>query len=92
MVTTALSPFYLPWLAAALGGCQLTINPAMMSLTLLLLIGGAALAAMAVQRFAPTFVRDNPDVMTGIAVFAIVLAGLGSMRGRGQIPADTPRA
>jgi hypothetical protein len=30
---------------------------------------------------AAEFVRDNPDAMTGIAVFALVLAGLGSMRG-----------
>jgi BASS family bile acid:Na+ symporter len=81
VVSTAATPFYLPWLAAVMGGYQLSIDPASMSLTLLLIIGGAAVAALIVQRFAGTFVRENPDVMTGVAVFAIVLAGLGSMRG-----------
>jgi len=33
------------------------------------------------KRFASSFVRDNPDAMTGIAVLALFLAGLGSMRG-----------
>jgi bile acid:Na+ symporter, BASS family len=34
-----------------------------------------------VKRFAGDFVRSNPDVMTGIAVAALFVAGLGSMRG-----------
>jgi predicted Na+-dependent transporter len=81
VAATAASPFYLPWLAAALGGYQVTINPASMSLQLLLIVGGAGVAAMLVKRFSADFVRENPDAMTGIAVFALVLAGMGSMRG-----------
>lgn len=81
VVATAASPFYLPWLAAALGGYQVTINPAAMSLRLLLIVGGAGIAAGSVKAFAARFVQDNPDAMTGIAVFALVLAGMGSMRG-----------
>ena len=81
VAATAASPFYMPWLAAALGGYQLTINPGEMSIHLLLIVGGAGVAAFLVKRFAPKLVRDNPDAMTGIAVFALVLAGLGSMRG-----------
>lgn len=81
VAATAASPFYMPWLAAALGGYQLTINPGEMSLHLLLIVGGAGVAALLVKRFAAELVRDNPDAMTGIAVFALVLAGLGSMRG-----------
>jgi BASS family bile acid:Na+ symporter len=81
VAATAASPFYMPWLAAVLGGYQLTINPGEMSLHLLLIVGGAGVAAFLVKRFAPKLVRDNPDAMTGIAVFALVLAGLGSMRG-----------
>jgi bile acid:Na+ symporter, BASS family len=84
VVATAVSPFYMPWLAAGLGGFQLTINPATMSLHLLLLVGGSAAAAYFVKRFAAGFVRDNPDAMTGIAVFALVLAGTGSMAGMQQ--------
>lgn len=81
IAATAASPFYMPWLAALFGGYQLTINPGEMSLHLLLIVGGAGVAAFFVKRFAAGFVRDNPDAMTGIAVFALVLAGLGSMRG-----------
>ena len=81
VAATAASPFYMPWLAAVLGGYKLTINPGEMSLHLLLIVGGAGVAAFLVKRFAAKLVRDNPDAMTGIAVFALVLAGLGSMRG-----------
>ena len=81
VAATAASPFYMPWLAVVLGGYQLTINPAAMSLNLLLIVGGGGLAAILVKRFAAGFVRENPDAMTGIAVFALVLAGMGSMRG-----------
>ncbi len=81
VAATAASPLYMPWLAVVLGGYQLTINPAAMSLNLLLIVGGGGLAAILVKRFAAGFVRENPDAMTGIAVFALVLAGMGSMRG-----------
>jgi hypothetical protein len=84
VAATAASPFYIPWLAAGLGGFQLTINPAAMSLHLLFLVGGSAVAAYLVKRFAAGFVRDNPDAMTGIAVVALVLAGTGSMAGMQQ--------
>ena len=80
VAATAASPFYIPWLAA-LGGYHLVINPAAMSVHLLVLIGGSALAAYLVKRFAAGFVRDNPDAMTGFSVFSLVLAGTGSMAG-----------
>lgn len=81
VAATAASPFYMPLFAAGLGSYQLAINPAAMSLHLLALVGGAAVAAVLVKKFAAGFVRDNPDAMTGIAVFALVLAGIGSMAG-----------
>jgi predicted Na+-dependent transporter len=81
VAATAASPFYMPLFAAGLGGYRLAINPTTMSLHLLALVGGAAVAAFAVKKFAAGFVRDNPDAMTGIAVFALVLAGMGSMAG-----------
>ena len=68
-------------LAAALGGYQLTVDPMAMSIQLLLIVGGACVAAVLVKRFAGAFVRDNPDAIIGIAVFALILAGMGSMRG-----------
>jgi predicted Na+-dependent transporter len=81
VAATAAAPFYMPLFAAGLGGYQLAIHPTSMSLHLLALVGGAAVAAFAVKKFAAGFVRDNPDAMTGIAVFALVLAGMGSMAG-----------
>jgi BASS family bile acid:Na+ symporter len=81
VVGTALSPFYIPALAAMFGGYQLNIDPLATCLHLIGLIGGAFLAAMAAKRLARAFIRENPEAMTGIAVFAMFLAGMGSMRG-----------
>ena len=81
VLATAASPFYLPVLAAALGGYQLTVDPMAMRIQLLLIVGGACVAAVLVKRFAGAFVRDNPDAIIGVAVFALILAGMGSMRG-----------
>jgi len=81
VVATAGSPFYLPPLAAALGGYQLSTDPAEMCIRLLIIIGGAWIASLVMKKLAASFVRDNPDAMTGIAVLALFLAGLGSMRG-----------
>jgi ACR3 family arsenite transporter len=78
---TAAAPFYIPALAALLGGYHIDIDPIATCLHLVLLIGGAALAAIATKRLAGSFVRENPEAMTGIAVLAMFLAGMGSMRG-----------
>jgi predicted Na+-dependent transporter len=81
VLATAASPFYLPVLGAALGGYQLSVDPMAMSSQLLAIVGGAGLCAWLVRRCAGGFVRNNPDAVTGIAVFALILAGMGSMRG-----------
>jgi predicted Na+-dependent transporter len=81
VLATAASPFYLPVLAATLGGYQLVVDPMAMSAQLLLIVGGACVAAFLVKHFAAGFIRDNPDAIIGIAVFALILAGMGSMRG-----------
>jgi BASS family bile acid:Na+ symporter len=78
---TVLAPFYIPALAALLGGYQIDIDPVSTCIHLVLLIGGASVAAIATKRLAGGFVRDNPEAMTGIAVLAMFLAGMGSMRG-----------
>jgi BASS family bile acid:Na+ symporter len=49
--------------------------------TLLLIVGGAALAAALLRRFAGGFVRGNPQVMTGIAVAGLLLVAVAAMRG-----------
>ncbi len=81
VIGTAASPFYIPALAAAFGGYHIDINPLATCLHLVLLIGGAFLAAIMAKRAAGSFIRQNPEAMTGIAVFAMFLAGMGSMRG-----------
>jgi BASS family bile acid:Na+ symporter len=78
---TAASPFYIPALAALFGGYRLDIDPLQTCLYLVLLVGGAFLASVAAKRLAGTFIRENPEAMTGIAVLAMFLAGMGSMRG-----------
>ena len=78
---TAAAPFYIPALAASLGGYHIDIDPVATCSELVFLIGGACLAAIAVKRLAGDFVRQNPEAMTGIAVLAMFLAGMGSMRG-----------
>jgi predicted Na+-dependent transporter len=78
---TAASPFYIPALAALFGGYRLDIDPLQTCLHLVLLVGGAFLASVAAKRLASTFIRENPEAMTGIAVLAMLLAGMGSMRG-----------
>ena len=81
VVGTAAAPFYIPALAAAFGGYRLDIDPLATCLQLSLLIGGAFLASATAKRLAGDFIRSNPEVMTGIAVLAMFLAGMGSMRG-----------
>jgi predicted Na+-dependent transporter len=81
VIGTAASPFYIPALAAMFGGYSLDIDPLATCLHLVLLVGGAFLAAVAAKRLAGDFIRQNPEAMTGIAVFAMFLAGMGSMRG-----------
>ncbi len=81
VVGTALSPFYIPALAAILGGYHLDIDPIATCSELVFLVGGAFVASVAAKRLAGTFIRENPEAMTGIAVFAMFLAGMGSMRG-----------
>jgi hypothetical protein len=39
------------------------------------------LASLVAKRLASSFIRQNPEAMTGIAVCAMFLAGMGSMRG-----------
>jgi bile acid:Na+ symporter, BASS family len=78
---TAVSPFYIPALAALFGGYRLDIDPWQTCLQLVLLIGGAFAASAVAKRFAGKVIRENPEAMTGIAVLAMFLAGMGSMRG-----------
>lgn len=78
---TVASPFYIPALAYAVGGYHLDIDPVQTCLYLVLLIGGAFLTSVLAKRLAGTFIRENPEATIGIAVLAMFLAGMGSMKG-----------
>jgi predicted Na+-dependent transporter len=80
VLQTALTPLYLPALSLWLAGYHLSIDPTDMTLRLLAIVGGAGLVAVLLRRFAGTFVRNNPDAMTGIAVLGLLLVALGAMR------------
>jgi BASS family bile acid:Na+ symporter len=82
VVGTAAAPLLLPLLmATAGGGIALATDPLQLCLNLLGLLGGAAALALVARRLAGGLIAANPDAMTGITVLALMLAGLGSMRG-----------
>ena len=81
VIGTALSPIYIPAFASKFGAYHLDIDPLSTCLHLVLLIGGAFAASLASKQLAIGFIAQNPRAMTGIAVFAMFLAGMGSMKG-----------
>jgi predicted Na+-dependent transporter len=84
VVATLAAPFYLPPLAVLLADAELTIDPLSLSLRLGLIVGGAALVSWLLRRFAGRWVTANPNAMTGIAVFGLILVAIGAMRGMRQ--------
>ena len=81
VTATIVSPLYLAPLAAWFAGADLHIDPAAMTLRLLLIVGGACLCAALLRRFAGRFVKQNPHAMTGVAVLGLILVAVGAMRG-----------
>jgi predicted Na+-dependent transporter len=81
VIATFASPFYLPLFATMLTGVTFSVDPWQMAQVLLLIVGGACFGATLMRRYAGSFVRDNPDAMTGIAVVGLILVAIGAMRG-----------
>ncbi len=79
--STAATPFYLPALATLLGGAHVAIDPYATSFELVVIVGGAFALSLVVKRLFGAFVKANPEAMIGVAVSAMFLAGLGSMKG-----------
>lgn len=90
VAATALSPFYLPPLAAAWTGQALHIDPLAMAVRLGVIVGGAALSAALLRRCAGRFVSANPHAMTGVAVVGLILVAIGAMRGMQEIVLSRP--
>lgn len=82
LLATALVPFTLPPLAAALAGVELEIGPAEFMLRLLLLVGGAFGLAALVRRLVPagTLARHR-ELLDGLTVLNLVVFGLAIMDG-----------
>ena len=81
VIGTAMAPLYIPLLASLLGGYRLDFDPVGTSFELVVVVGGAFLASLAVKRLAAPFIAANPEVVTGIAVCAMFVAGMGAMKG-----------
>lgn len=77
----AAAPFYIPLLATMLGGYHVSIDPYATSFELVVIVGGAFALSIVAKKVFGGFIKANPEAMTGIAVIALFLAGLGSMKG-----------
>lgn len=90
VVATIGAPFYLPPLAAALAGAELAIDPIGLSIRLGVIVGGAAVAAWTLRRFAGGWVAASPHAMTGISVIGLILVATGAMHGMGGLILAAP--
>jgi predicted Na+-dependent transporter len=81
LAASLLSPLFLPPAALLLGGWHLHLQPMTMMLRVGIVIGGAALVATALRRFAGSFVAANPHAMTGVSVLGLIVVAVGAMQG-----------
>ena len=82
LLCTALVPFTLPPLAAALVGVTLEIGLATFMLRLALLVGAAFAAAALIRHFVPAGrLAANRELLDGLTVINLVLFGLAIMDG-----------
>lgn len=81
VAATLVAPVAMPWLATMLGGYELGVDPLVMALRLLVIIGGACLASWALRRWARGLVVDNPAATTGISILSLIVFATGAMQG-----------
>ncbi len=82
VVTTALVPFTLPLLAGLVLDVDLALDPIGLLVRLVVLIGGAALVAVAVRRrVGAAALRRHGAVIDGVVVLAMLTFGLAVMDG-----------
>ena len=75
------SPLILPPAALALGDVRLHLDAAALMTRMAVVVGGAALAAGALRRFAGAAVRANGNAVTGISVLGLIVVAIGAMHG-----------
>jgi ACR3 family arsenite transporter len=81
VVASLLSPLVLPPAALLLGGVHVQIEMATMMLRVARVVVGAGIVAALLRRFAKDFVQANPQAMTGVSVFGLVVFAIGAMQG-----------
>ena len=79
LVISVLAPFYLPHLAAPLGGSAAQINAVAMLGRIVAVIGAAAGTPMLLRRFAGASVVRNLSAMTGVSVVGLLTVAIGAM-------------
>ena len=91
VATTALVPFTLPPLAAALLGVALDIELPTFMLRLALIVGGAFAAAWLARRLAPAAaIARHARALDGMAVLWMVVFGIGIMDGVTALALERP--
>jgi len=81
VVASLLSPLVLPPAALLLGGLHVHVEIATMMLRVARVVVGAGIVAALLRRFAKDFVEANPQAMTSISVFGLVVFAIGAMQG-----------
>ena len=81
VIASLFSPIFLPTAALLLGGLHLHLDPLAMTLRIGTVVGGAAIVAAALRRFAGGFVDANPQAMTGVSVIGLIVVAMGAMQG-----------
>jgi BASS family bile acid:Na+ symporter len=79
IVISVLAPFYLPPIAALIGGSAAQIDAVAMLGRIVAVIGAAAGTAVLLRRFAGAFVVRNPSAMTGVSVVGLLAVAIGAM-------------
>jgi BASS family bile acid:Na+ symporter len=82
VLTTALMPFSLPWVALTLLGLEIDIDLATFMLRLGLIVGGAFAAALIVRRLVPREkLEANARLLDGVSVLILLVFILAIMDG-----------
>jgi BASS family bile acid:Na+ symporter len=93
VVATVATPLYLPVLAKATIGANISVDTFALSSRLALIVGGAAATSYLLQRFARSWVNGNPHAMTGLSVVGLIIVAIGAMHGMDKhILSDPGRA
>ena len=81
VAASALAPLFMPAAVAAYGTPGWTIDSLALFERMATLIGGAAVAAVLLRRFASGWIDGHPEALTGASVLGLIVVALGVMDG-----------